>query len=211
MLVREDNGLSNIPAIATLALADRDEALEHLDEAGADAHRRGALFGVLGAHCWRAFTLLRRGELLDAESEALAGYDDMVLWGQQTGTVMAYTATVWCHIRVARGELEAARTALLTAGEERVPEAHSSLLYEAAHAELLLAEGRPEEALAAAEAGGRGRRPRREPGLDPVANAQGARARPARPHRGGARGRARGAPGRTGLGRALDGRPRPFA
>jgi DNA-binding CsgD family transcriptional regulator len=68
--------------------------------------------------------------------------------------VMAYTATVWSHIRIARGELEAARTALVTAGEERVPEAHSSLLYEAAHAELLLAEGRPEEALAAAEAGG---------------------------------------------------------
>jgi DNA-binding CsgD family transcriptional regulator len=154
VLVRDDNGLSNIPPIATLALADRDEALDHLDAAGADAHRRGALFGVLGAHCWRAFTLLRRGELLDAESEARAGYDDMVLWGQDTGTVMAYTATVWCTIRLERGELAAAAEALAAAGEDPVPEAHSTLLYHAAHAELMLAEGRAEEALAAAEAGG---------------------------------------------------------
>jgi DNA-binding CsgD family transcriptional regulator len=153
VLVQEDNGLSNVPPAATLALADRDEALEHLDEAGADAHRRGALFGVLGAHCWRAFTLLRRGELLDAESEARAGYDDMVLWGQETATVMAYTATVSCHILVERGDLAGARQALAMAGEEPVPHAHSTLLYHGAHAELLLAEGRAEEALAAAEAG----------------------------------------------------------
>ncbi|HEX8741618.1 MAG TPA: AAA family ATPase [Thermoleophilaceae bacterium] len=153
VLVREDNGLSNIPPIATLALADRDEALEHLDEAGADAHRRGALFAVLGAHCWRAFALRRRGELLDAEAEAQAGYDDMVLWGQNTGTVMAYTATVWCEIRVERGELAAAEEVLALAGEELAPDAHSTLLYHAAHAELMLARGRPEEALAAAEAG----------------------------------------------------------
>jgi DNA-binding CsgD family transcriptional regulator len=153
-LVRVDNGLSNIPAICVLALADRDEALEHLDEAAADAHRRGALFAVLGAHCWRAFTLARRGELLDAEAEAQSGYDDMVLWGLETGEVKAYTATMWSQIRLERGELEGAREALAIADGELIPHAHSALLYHAAHAELLLAEGRPAEALAAAEAGG---------------------------------------------------------
>ena len=151
VLVREDNGLSNIPPSCTLALADRDEALEHLDEAATDAHRRGAAFAVLGATCWRGFTLHRRGELLDAESEARAGYDAMVLWGQSSGTVMAYTATVICAIAVERGELEAAHDALALAGDNLVPDAHATLLIEWSRAELMLAEGRPEEALQAAE------------------------------------------------------------
>ena len=155
VLVREDNGLSNIPPICTLALADRDEALDHLDEAATDAHRRGAAFAVLGAACWRGFTLHRRGELLDAESEARAGYDEMVLWGQSSGTVMAYTATVLCAIAVERGELEAARAALALAGENLPSDAHATVLIGWSHAELLLAEGRAEDALTVAETMGR--------------------------------------------------------
>jgi DNA-binding CsgD family transcriptional regulator len=150
VLVREDNGLSNIPAIATLALADREEALEHLDQARVDAHRRGAAFAILGAACWRGFTLWRRGELIDAESEARAGWEAMELWGQQTGTVMAYTTSVLGQILVERGELEKARTTLEYTGE-LVADAHSTLLWQSAYAELLLAEGRPEEAIHAAE------------------------------------------------------------
>ena len=151
VLVRVDNGLSNIPPTATLALADREEALEALDEASTDAHRRGAAFAVLGAHCWRGFVLHRRGELLDAEAETRAGYEDMVLWGQKTGTVMAYTAAVLASILVERGELAAAREALALAGEDPVPDAHSTLLMTSSEAELLLAERRPEEAAAVAD------------------------------------------------------------
>ena len=154
VLVQADNGLSNIPPSATLALADRDEALDVLEEAGADAHRRGAAFAILGVRCWRGFTLHRRGELLDAESEARAGYEDMVLWGQGGGTVMAYTATVLGSIFVERGEFDAARDAIALAGEDLAPEAHATLLLDWTRTELLLAEGRAEEALAVAEAAG---------------------------------------------------------
>ncbi|HEX8648348.1 MAG TPA: AAA family ATPase [Thermoleophilaceae bacterium] len=151
VLVREDNGLSNIPPICTLALADREEALDHIEEAAADAHRRGAAFAILGASCWRGFTLHRRGELLDAEAETRRGYEEMVLWGQGSGTVMAYTATVLCSIAVERADLEAARRALTLAGENLTPDAHATLLMEWSAAELHLAEGRAEDALAAAK------------------------------------------------------------
>ena len=147
VLVREDNGLSNIPPICTLALADREEVMEHLDQAGADAHRRGALFGVLGEKAWRAFTLWRRGELVDGETEARAGWESMQLWGEMTGQVLAYNTSVLGAILVERGELEAARQTLDQSGD-LLPHAHSTFLWLAARAELELAEGNAEVAVA---------------------------------------------------------------
>ena len=152
VLVREDNGLSNIPPICVLALADRDEALEHLDAAAADAHRRGAMFAVLGANCWRSFTLWRRGELVDAEAEGRLGLEAMELWGQETGNVMAYSMAVLGRVMVERGELEAARGMFERVGDDLVPEADSTLLWHGGYAELLLAEGRAEEAVATCDA-----------------------------------------------------------
>jgi DNA-binding CsgD family transcriptional regulator len=147
VLVREDNGLSNIPPIGVLALADREEALEHLDDAYADAHRRGALFALLGANAWRAFTLWLRGELVDGEAEARAGWEAMQLWGEMTGQVLAYNTSVLGAIQVERGELAAARETLNASGD-LAPEAHSTFLWIRARAELELAEGNPEAALA---------------------------------------------------------------
>ncbi|HEX8053513.1 MAG TPA: AAA family ATPase [Thermoleophilaceae bacterium] len=146
LLVREDNGLSNIPPIASLALADRDEALEYLDEAEADAHRRGAMFAALGVNCWRSFTLWCRGELPDADAEGRMGVEKMELWGQQTGQVMAYSMSILGRIATERGDLDTAREMLGDAGE-LVPEAHSTFLWATARAELALAEGKPEEAI----------------------------------------------------------------
>ncbi len=146
VLVREDNGLSNIPPICTLALADRDEVLDHLDQAGADAHRRGALFAVLGAAAWRAFALWRRGELIDGEAEARTGWEAMQLWGEMTGQVLAYNTSVLGAIQVERGDLEAARETLDRSGD-LAPHAHSTFLWAGARSELLLAEGKPDEVI----------------------------------------------------------------
>ena len=153
VLVREDNGLSNIPPICTLALADREEVMEHLDQAGADAHRRGALFAVLGEKAWRAFTLWRRGELVDGEAEARAGWDAMQLWGEMTGQVLAYNTSVLGAILVERGDLEAARQTLDQSGH-LLPHAHSTFLWLAARAELELTEGNPEAAVALCDEAG---------------------------------------------------------
>jgi DNA-binding CsgD family transcriptional regulator len=155
VLVREDNGLSNIPPICVLALADRDEALDHLDEAAADAHRRGASFAALGANCWRSFTLWRRGELVDAEAEGRLGLEAMELWGQRTGNVMAYAMSVLGRVLTERGDLEAARAMFERVGDDLVPEADSTLLWHGGYAELLIAEGRVEEAVDTCDAAAR--------------------------------------------------------
>ncbi len=81
ILIDVDPGLFPVAAITVLVMADLDEALVEWDRLRDRAHRSGSLLGILTVGLWRGFTLLWRGELLDAE-ESLDGVEqDFLTWG----------------------------------------------------------------------------------------------------------------------------------
>jgi DNA-binding CsgD family transcriptional regulator len=149
ILIDADPGLFPVTAITVLVMADLDEALAQWDRLRERAHRGGSLLGILTVGLWRGFTLLWRGELLDAE-ESLTGVEqDFLSWGlvQSSET---YLPAFLGLIRALRGDLDGAR-AMLDPDKptNRQGDGYRHLL--GGWAELLLLEGRYDEALAVAD------------------------------------------------------------
>jgi ATP/maltotriose-dependent transcriptional regulator MalT len=149
-LIAADNGLLGAVAIITLTLADREEALDAWEVSLADAHRRGSLFAKSVVSLWRGFTLYRRGELADAEASLRTAGEEFALWEVGGQEVRLHRVAIMAAVLRERGDLAGARRAL----EEMSDPGDTS---EAARywcnsrLELLIAEGRLEEALAVAE------------------------------------------------------------
>ena len=175
----------------------------------ADAHRRGSLFAIGGIHLWHGFTLYRRGELAEAVRELEAAADAFELWGfgVARGRLRERDphATRWSSAARPRG----ARACSSSAAASRTSSHDGARFWLNARLELLVAEGRHEEALAAAERIARGwpaRASTRRPG--PWRSLAGAGARPARPARARRSRCGGGARARAPLGRAVGARPR---
>jgi DNA-binding NarL/FixJ family response regulator len=150
VLLEADQGLFPIIAGLVLAVADRDEALATFDEQIADAYRRGSLFGALAVHLWRGYALLRRGELPEAEESLRQAREEMALWGSSTPTVTAYHHAFLASAQVERGDLEGARQSIEAADRPTgISDGENMLRWSLM--ELLLAEGKAEEALAVGE------------------------------------------------------------
>jgi DNA-binding SARP family transcriptional activator/DNA-binding CsgD family transcriptional regulator len=144
-----DPNLLTLAALSPMIWGDRDEALEIFDLAMTDAHRRGSLFAVTGMYLWRGFTLFWRGDLLDAEEELRASFDQAETWGYGADTLQWNAAHLsWCLTE--RGLLEDARKALMRA-RERGGSSDGARFWCNARLELLIAEGRWEDAAEAAE------------------------------------------------------------
>lgn len=147
-LVAVDFELLGVTALVTLALADHDEALELWDTALADAHRRGSLHAKSATSLWRGFTLLRRGELADAEQSLTTGLGELATWGFGDGAAPAVHVVAFLSaVRRERGDGTGARRALDLVrdpgdGSEAARYWSHSLL------ELLVVEGRLDEAVA---------------------------------------------------------------
>ncbi|MTD45083.1 hypothetical protein GKE82_12470 [Conexibacter sp. W3-3-2] len=147
VLIPADDTFLTIAAAIPLVEADRDEALAVFDEALADAHRRGSQFAVLGVHLWRGYTLLRRGDLLDAQASlerADAGNRD---WGDD-GVAVAYVAAMMSEVRRELGDLAGAAR-VLDRPHGAPPGGDAMRLHDGARIRLLLADRRSEEALEA--------------------------------------------------------------
>ena len=147
-LVEVDDNLIYVAAALVPALADRPEALEIWDEVTARIHRKGSLIGVLTVHLWRGYTLMRRGELAEAEESFRSAADEMVAWGTPP-QLLAYPAALLTEILVERGDLAGARAAAEVLGVP--PTADVARLLLGARLALLLAEGRDEDVVALAE------------------------------------------------------------
>jgi DNA-binding NarL/FixJ family response regulator len=150
ILLEADQGLFPIIAGIVLAVADRDESLQAFDRQLADAHRRGSLFGALAVHLWRGYALLRRGELPEAEESLTLAGEETRLYGATTPTVTAYHHAFLASAQVERGNLEAARESLETHAAP-VGSSDGENMLRWSLMEVLLAEGRAEEALAVAD------------------------------------------------------------
>lgn len=147
--VSADNPVLAILAIIPLTLADRDEALAAWSASLADAHRRGSLYSLSTIHLWHGFTLERRGELEDAERMLRIGLEAADLYGFGPVVIVYYSAFLAATL-LARGDLDGARAAL-DRGEGAPAGSDGVRWWLVSRTELLLAEGRVEEALAAAE------------------------------------------------------------
>jgi DNA-binding CsgD family transcriptional regulator len=149
VLAEVDEGLLLPGAIITLSLADRPEALAEWDRVLVVAHRRGSLVLTLTAHMWRGYELLRRGELAEAERSVRESLSEIVLWGSGDA-IATYSQGLLVTTLVERGDLAAAAAVLAGAGTAPAgSQAHRILLV--GTIELRLADGRAEEALAAAQ------------------------------------------------------------
>jgi DNA-binding CsgD family transcriptional regulator len=149
VLIEADPGLFPVVAIWVLVMADRDEALAAWEELQALAHRRGSLLGILTVHLWRGATLLWRGELPEAQESLDAAQESFLEWGLARSAETYIPASRGLAL-LARGDLRAAREVL---DPSRVADDDSDgyKLLLRSWAELLLAEGRHEQALAVSE------------------------------------------------------------
>jgi DNA-binding NarL/FixJ family response regulator len=147
------NGLIVIIATVALVLADRPEGLESLALLEAGAHRRGSLLDIFSVQLWMGYTLWRHGQLEEAVEHVRASLDGSGVYGLGAAP-RAYADAFLSHLLIERGELPAARRAL-----ERNSDTGdaSDAARHWLHAELalLVAEGRWEDALAAADRFGR--------------------------------------------------------
>src|SRR3954469_22228738 len=153
-LIAADNGLLAFGATSALVLCDRPEALEASNAQMADAYSHGSLFSMSGIHLWRGFLHLWRGELPEAEDLLRTAFESHERWGYGNNAHI-YTAGFFCSTMIARGDLEAARHGLMTRDVDTLPTSDGSRYWLEARCELLLAEGRHDEAIEAADEIGR--------------------------------------------------------
>jgi DNA-binding CsgD family transcriptional regulator len=149
-LIAADNGLLAFGATSTLVLCDREEALDASNAQMADAYQRGSLFSMSGIHLWRGFLHLWRGELPEAEELLRTAFESHERWGYGSNAHI-YTAGFFCSTMIARGDLEAAREGLMAREIDPEPISDGARFWLDARVELLLAEGRYEEAVEAAD------------------------------------------------------------
>ncbi|HEY1276916.1 MAG TPA: AAA family ATPase [Thermoleophilaceae bacterium] len=149
-LLEVDDAFILVPAMGVLAAADREEAMPLWDEIQAAAHRRGSLFSAFGVHTWRGYTLLRRGELAEAETLMREAKQENLEWGIAGGPAAAYVYGAVADVVRERGDLAEAERVLAEAPQLRGTTSGRNYVLRASAA-LLIDQGKGEEALAAAE------------------------------------------------------------
>jgi DNA-binding SARP family transcriptional activator/DNA-binding CsgD family transcriptional regulator len=108
------------------------------------AHRGGSPFAGATVMMWSGVMLLERGELRDAEVSLKAGSDGLDQWG--TRTTRQWMAGFLGRCRLQRGDLEGTREALDNIFSVQ-PSGDGAIHWLTTHARLMLAEGKPREAL----------------------------------------------------------------
>jgi DNA-binding NarL/FixJ family response regulator len=148
-LIEADTPMAGMFAIVALVLADRDEVDAAWDDALAVAHRHGSLFSLSAISLWRGFTMSRRGELAAAEELLRTALDEGNLYGYAGIAVQVGRAFLAATL-LERGDRDGAWRVL----DPRVYAADGSYAARAwliSRLQLLVAEGRAEEALETAD------------------------------------------------------------
>ena len=153
-LSERDPNLLTLAALLPMIVGDRDEALQLFDLAMVDAHRRGSLFAITGMYLWRGFTLFWRGDLIDAEEELRAAFDQAETWGYGAGhAAVERRASVLVPDRARQPRRRAQGADARARARRLAPTAPRYWCN--ARLELLVAEGRYEDAVEAGEEYGR--------------------------------------------------------
>jgi DNA-binding CsgD family transcriptional regulator len=144
-LLEADPGLLWVVAAYTRVLAD-DDLGDLWERSRARAHSTGSLFSALATNIWRGFSEWRRGELQEALQSLAEGTDQVRMWGSPQ-VAAPYPLAFTIHVHVDRGDLASARRVADEADPTIFVGEGGRLLHEAI-TRLLLAEGRPADALA---------------------------------------------------------------
>ncbi len=149
VLIEVDPGLFPVAAIFVLVFADREEALVAWDRLRALAHQRGSMLGILTVGLWRGATLLWRGDLREAEESLDGAERDFITWGLVRSSE-TYVPAFLGLTRLLRGDLAGARALLDRDGvEDDRSDGYRHWLR--GKCELMLADGRYEQALGLAD------------------------------------------------------------
>jgi DNA-binding CsgD family transcriptional regulator/mono/diheme cytochrome c family protein len=150
VLLRTGNTLFWVCALIPLTLSESTHASALMEEARAEGYRRGSVFVLLSVALWTGAFLLQMGELEQAEQELRQTIQLEKLWGSSEVT-NAWAVAFMAGVLGERGDLAGATELLDTV--KLAPGDHSdgALFWRRSKAFLLLAEGKPEEALQLAE------------------------------------------------------------
>lgn len=149
-MVQADNGFLTVPAIGVLFMADADDAPAHWERLLAESHRCGSLFAISCVHLWNGITMLRRGELAEAEELLRTGRSEFTLWGE-IPVDGAYFTAMLALARLEQGDVAGARRELGPRPGAQYDHHDAGLLWMRSEIEVLLAEGRADEALLRAD------------------------------------------------------------
>jgi DNA-binding CsgD family transcriptional regulator len=146
-LIARDNGPFPVCSVIVLALADRDEPVELLGDALAEAHATGSVLSTSGNQLWQGFARLRRGDLAEAET-LLRSSIALTTWGFNT-IGERYPTVFLAATLLARGDVAGARRELDRTSDtgDAADSTRWRLMWTA---RLLAAEGRWEEVVATA-------------------------------------------------------------
>ncbi|MET7396092.1 BTAD domain-containing putative transcriptional regulator [Dactylosporangium sp. NPDC005572] len=145
ILLRGDPGLFWVIAGVVLENADVEPGALW-DDALALGHTRGSLFTVLAAQLWLGWRLWQRGDLPEAQHNLVAANEQNLRWGGVPALGISYGEAYLVRVLVDRGDLAGAR-AFVDAHETRIRIGDGIRLFAQAKVDLLMAEGRPADAL----------------------------------------------------------------
>jgi DNA-binding NarL/FixJ family response regulator len=118
-LLEGEHTFTVMGAQLALVMADREDAMTSWARLREVAFRRGSLFSSLAVRGWLAFTLLRRGELAEAEQMTRESLVDHTAWGFMEGPSRMYPYSWLALTLVERGDLAGTEQALERAGTPR--------------------------------------------------------------------------------------------
>jgi DNA-binding NarL/FixJ family response regulator len=148
-LIARDNGPIPVCALLVFTLADRDEAVEFLDDALAEAHTTGSVLSTSGNQLWHGFARLRRGDLAEAEALLRSSIALTNTWGFST-IGERYPTVFLAATLLMRGDVAGARRELDRTSDtgDTADSTRWQLMWKT---RLLAAEGRWDEVIASAE------------------------------------------------------------
>jgi DNA-binding SARP family transcriptional activator len=136
--------------VAALTLGEPAEGLEAVRRYADHARGQGEILGSIGADLWGGHAHILAGDLRAAVASLERAQEGERLWGTKLDAVMGYSAAFLALAWLERGDVARAREVL-----HRVDAADGSSdgaqFWLATRAELLLAEGRPEDAVRVTE------------------------------------------------------------
>jgi DNA-binding SARP family transcriptional activator/tetratricopeptide (TPR) repeat protein len=134
-----------------LALGEPAEGLEAIRSYERHARRQGEILAAIGADLWGGITQVWAGDLTAAMALLERAHEGELLWGTKLDAVMAYSAAFTALAQLERGDppSEVAQTLHRVRAEDPRPD--GARFWLASQAELALAEGRAEDAVAITE------------------------------------------------------------
>jgi DNA-binding NarL/FixJ family response regulator len=147
-LLEGDHTFTIMGAQLALVMTEHADAMSSWARIRENAFRRGSLFSSLGTRGWLSLTMLRRGDLAEAEQLARDSLADHTAWGFLEGRARMYPYSWMALVLVERGNLAGAAEAIELAGTPHGL-ADGDNFCRQARTLLLLARGQAEEALEA--------------------------------------------------------------